>query len=187
MMILVQALVTALMAGVVSGVVLFGLNERRERQRLLMEKAEAAVDAYATWTETLQKFVVSHIGMFGADRPSGREKITALWGEATVQFARAHTLIGIYLPERLDALDRVSEANSQFMAHRAAMIEASFEAGPIPEEIKTLIGDAHRDVVAASREGRLSLIIAAGNHARGPFLVRGPTIRLPRFRRQRRD
>ena len=63
-MMIVQALVTALLAGLFSGVVLFALNERRDRAKLMLEKTEAAIEAYAKWTETLGRWPMTHYDMF---------------------------------------------------------------------------------------------------------------------------
>lgn len=170
-MMIVQALVTALLAGLFSGVVLFALNERRERTKLMLEKTEAAIEAYSRWTETLSRWPIAHYDMFIGDRDAGRDAAQQIWREARDHYFRAQALIGIYLPERSGAIGTVSEVTVRFMpAHREAA-SASVQNANLPASFNEAINNFTADFVEASGNGLNELLATARQHAGQQFIV----------------
>lgn len=183
-MIIVQALVTALLAGLFSGIVLFALNERRDRTKTILEKTEAAIEAYSKWTETLSRWPMAHYDMFFADRAAGREAAQAIWREARDHYYRAQALIGIYLPERSGALASVSKVTVNFMQAHKEAATASAGNSPMPESLSGAITTFNTEFVEASGDGLNELLFAARQTARQQFIVRWPTVRLGARRRR---
>ena len=179
-MIIVQALVTALLSGLFSGAIIFALNERRERQRLMLEKAELAIESYAAWTVEVPKWCLSHLEMFGGDRQAGRAKCIASYDAMRDAFSKARTLVWIYLPERKDALQRIHEAIDPLTKTRLAILKASQDGEPLPQDHLDLITKAGKDATLAGERGLRELIDDAHAHAKSPFLVRIPAVNLPR-------
>lgn len=174
---IVQALVTALLAGLFSGVILFALNERRERNKLLLEKAELAIEAYAKWTETLGRWPMTHYDMFFSDRSAGREAAQALWQEARDHYFRAQTLIGIYIPERSGVIANVAQATVNFMPMHKQASSASIANESAPASLSEAVDTFTKEFVEASGNGMHELLIAARHHARQEFIVRWPKLR----------
>lgn len=176
-MMIVQALVTALLAGLFSGVVLFALNERRERTKLMLEKTEAAIEAYSRWTETLGRWPIAHYDMFSGDRAAGREAAQQIWRESRDHYFRAQALIGIYLPERSGVIGSVASVTARFMPAHKEAASASVNNAALPEAFSDAIKAFTADFVEASGDGLSELLVTARQHASEQFIVRLPSFR----------
>ena len=171
-----QALVTALLSGLFSGAIIFALNERREREKLLLEKAELAVEAYGDWVDTITHWPVMHFEFFGADRSSGRNAANAEWKRAHAQFRRARMLIGIYLPKHVSVLQDVHSSLENYGKQIPHWMSASLKGDPTPDGMHELIDETCMRIIAAGRDGTTKLITAVSDQANSPFLVRWPPL-----------
>lgn len=175
-MIIVQALVTALLSGLFSGAIVFALNERRDRQRLLLEKAELAVVAYSEWVEDIPNWIFTHHRMFGADREAGRQEALAGYKELTTKYHKASMLVAIYLPNEMDALLKTTASYHPFMESRRLALAASDQGGAAPEGFSDHMSSIADAVIIASYEGIRDLTLAARRQAHAPHIVRWPNI-----------
>jgi hypothetical protein len=180
-MVIVQALVTALLAGLFSGLVVFALNERRDREKLLLEKAEQAVEAYADWADTLSNWPLAHFDMFRGEREEGREKTSEVWELSRTQFRRARMLIGIYLPEKRHVLGDLYAACNDMITLRPELSKASIANEEMPDHAKEKLTEYGKNIVRVGQASVELLIGAAHSRAHSPFLIRKPTL----WRRQR--
>lgn len=173
---IVQALVTALLSGLFSGAIIFALNERREREKLLLEKAELAVEAYSEWAETFSNWPITHFSMFSGDREAARAKSTQMWNDTRNQFRRAKVLIGIYLPEKTAVLGRMYAACEGLLDLRKDVINASIAGETMPEGAAAKLTVFGTALVKVSSESIDELIEAAQQRAHTPHLIRWPTL-----------
>ena len=176
-MIIVQALVTALLSGLFSGAIVFALNERRDRQRLLLEKAELAVVAYSEWVEGIPNWIFAHHRIFGVDREAGRREALLGYTELTNKYHKASMLVAIYLPNEMDALIKTTASYHPFMETRSIAIDASSRGEAPPEGFSEQISSIAGAVITASYEGIRDLTLAAREQAHAPHIVRWPKLR----------
>lgn len=181
---IMQALVTALLSGLFSGAILFALNERRDRQKLLLEKAELAVEAYSDWADTLSNWPILQFDMFKDDRAEGRRKADEHWKEARKQFIRARLLIGIYLPEQRGRLAELVAATNDFITFRRDLALDSINGKPLPPGASETITNTSTNIVRVGQDCVEKLLAAAQSRAHSPHLIRAPAF--PRLSRATR-
>ncbi len=178
----VQALITALLSGLFSGAIIFALNERRERSKLYLDKAEAAIEAYADWVDELSHWPMVSIEMFIEDREVGRTKSYELWRSCRRKYRKAQALIGIYLPDQMQHVLSVSIVAQQFIASNKEAVNESVAGRAMPPGMSDAISVAMKDFVDAGAAGLNDMLAEARRTAKGPFLVRAP--RLPIWKRR---
>lgn len=115
-MVILQALVTALLSGVFSGVILFGLNERRDRADARLKKVEEAIEAHHVWYSAALTYVEA-FWAFGlvSKRDDAERELKIADANLQVAAAKAGMLRGIYLPEASEAALIIMRALNDFI------------------------------------------------------------------------
>lgn len=173
-MLIAQAVLTALLSGLFSGAVIFALNERRDRQKLLLDKAEAATEAYVEWIDEISNWPILHFRNFDADRDAGREEVNEHWKLAHRKYRKARLLIGAYLPSHLKVVDSVHVEVQAFARNLPRWANASVNGEPMPPDMAKAINESCERIVQQGTEGFSTLIAAVGSQANSPHLVRIP-------------
>jgi len=183
----VQIIATIVLSGVVSGALVFGLQERRERAALLMQKAESAVEAFVAWTDQMQKWPGAHFDLFLAGqsvRDSARTEIVTIWSEGEKLSARAQMLIHIYLPDYRQVIVVYLKSYAAWIAVAGQLQQASLNGEALPEWAAASITTVGRAMVEARAEATATLYDAARRLAHAPFIVGrsrwAPRLRFPR-------
>ncbi len=167
-----QALLTALLSGLFSGFVLFGLNERRDRSDFILKKTEEAIEAYNTLVAAAQEFVWVHWDFGTAGNYSvanlKRDSAKRDLGLAT---AKARTLISIYAPEHINLLNNVTGPMGRFARPAEAIIQASIRGELYDEERFAVLGKTAIELIDAANKAD-GLYGSARAIAHRPFILR---------------
>lgn len=179
-MVLIQALVTALLSGLFSGAILFGLNERRDRVILHLAKIELSIEAYANWVETLSDLPSAHFDLFISDRSeAAKADISQLKLKAREEGRKARLLLEIYLPDEVNCYYKVMSAYKDVVNLSADLQIAAINGGPLPEGAPEKISAAAIAVSNAGAKGRDRLYGAARRYSQAPFIIRKPQWKMP--------
>lgn len=121
-----QALMTALLSGLFSGFVLFGLNERRDRSDFLLRKIEETIEAYNAFLLTAQEFV----WVYWDFAPKGSYEAASIKRDTLKKdldkaTSKARTLMKIYTPDQMHLFNRVAKILGVFAEPSAKIIHAS--------------------------------------------------------------
>ncbi|WP_218016224.1 hypothetical protein [Sphingomonas asaccharolytica] len=163
---------TVLLSGLVSGILLFALQERRERNALLLSKAEAAVEAYVAWADSVLAWPQAHFDIFTPyldQRAPARDNLKRVWTEANRTGARAQMLIHIYLPEQTGAISSLILAYQAWLATSTELQNQSLRGAPPPDNLGDIIGAAGTAIIAGIKTAQL--YGAARSLVHSPFLV----------------
>jgi len=161
-----------LLSGLVSGILLFALQERRERNALLLSKAEAAVEAYVAWADSVLAWPQAHFDLFTPyldQRGPARDNLRRIWTEASRNGARAQMLIHIYLPEQISAIAALILAYQSWFATSSELQTQSIRGDAPPDNLGDLIGAAGSAIIAGTKTPQL--YGAARGLVHSPFLV----------------
>jgi hypothetical protein len=98
-MLILQALFTALLSGLFSGLILFGLNEKRDRAEARLKKVEDAIEAHHAWYDAAMQYIDSHWAFGFHDNHDEAERLrTEADRRLVAAAAKANMLRGIYMP-----------------------------------------------------------------------------------------
>lgn len=171
-MVLLQALLTALLSGLFSGAVLFGLNEKRDRAEGRLRKIEEAIEAHNSWYMAFQEYLESYWG-FGTlgnhDAAEQARKMASAKLDAAA--AKAAMLRGIYLPEAIPAALKIMQSYRDFVDHGRDIRRASLKSVQFDPALFDSIGVAQLGA-AQSIPLTAPMFDAATTLANRPLLLR---------------
>lgn len=173
-----QALLTALLSGVFSGGILFGLTERKERRQELLQKAEAALEAYMRWSEALSRYPNMHYDLFGEPdkRGEARAKLEEAWTSIEDLGITARLLILVYLPNQYCAYTDVINSFRGFFHISADIKKASILKQPLSAEGDEQIRAINVAVAHSRFSGTDLLVEQVRRTAQAPHIVRWPPL-----------
>lgn len=171
-MALAQALLTALLSGLFSGFVLFGLNERRDRSDFILRKTEEAIEAYNTLLATGQDFVWAHWD-FGTEGnyPAASAKRDIAKRDFDLAIAKARTLIKIYAPDHINLVSTVTDTMGKFAPSANEIIQASIRGELYDEKRFSILGKTALELVDAGKKAD-GIYMSARGIAHRPFVLR---------------
>ena len=98
-MFVLQALLTALLSGLFSGVVLFGLGERRDRMEAKLKRCEDLYIAVLEWFEKSDKYYAAAWDLaFNVDSREFGAKQDVVWNEMLLCNSRVNMLTSMFFP-----------------------------------------------------------------------------------------
>lgn len=175
MFILVQALVTAILSGLFSGAVIFALNERRDRDSMLLRKTEEAIEAFIEWSTCLEVYPSAHMSLFiSGNFKACNDRLDMLWEKSYAASNKARMLIAIYLPDQLHVMTEFAQSYQDFMVQSGTAKSLAVAGKPAPADFLQLVNEAGEAIVKAGSRGAAQLAAAGRARAHGPYLVRWP-------------
>jgi hypothetical protein len=182
---ILQTLIAALLSGMISAMLIFALNERRDRTAFLLQKAETAAAAYTEWYESIPKLLSDHYELFfplPEDRKRANDNIAIQYREIGAKSAKSQMLIHIYLPAELSAVSELLKAYSEILQYSNILRTAYLNNKPAPADMHEKIGELGISLVKAGSTGQALLYNAANKMAYKPHLIRLPNMH---YRRQK--
>lgn len=175
-MLFVQALLTALLSGVFSGAIIFAFNERKERRDKLLDKAEAAVEAYLEWGRAVSEFPYQHFKLF--ESADGRRDVAvdlnAEWDRILALQHKAMMLVSVYLNGKVAVITEVSQTFRPFIDMREEMMMLALNGGYITPPMGDMITRSSARIRAITNKGAQTLLVDLRKLAHAPYLVRLP-------------
>jgi len=167
-----QALLTALLSGLFSGFVLFGLNERRDRSDFILRKTEEAIEAYNNLLAAAQEFVWSYwdfgtVGNF--DAASAKRDLASRNYDLAV--AKARTLVAIYAPEHIQLVSEVINIMGRLALPAADIVQASIRRDGYDEQRFAILAKTGIELIDVGKKTE-GLYAAARAIAHRPFILR---------------
>jgi hypothetical protein len=174
-----QALLTALLSGLFSGFVLFGLNERRDRSDFILRKTEEAIEAYNALLASAQEFIWIHWDYGTAGNYAAASlKRDAAKRDLDLSIAKSRTLIAIYAPAHIQLVKNVTTVLGKFAPSAAEIIQGSIRGELYEEQRFAVIGKTALELVDAGDKAS-GIYRAARAIAHRPFILRRYNPRLP--------
>ena len=171
-MLIIQALFTALLSGLFSSLILFGLNERRDRSEARLKKIEEAIEAHHAWYEAAQDYLDVHWDYGTTGNHAEAEKSRkAADVRLTATSAKAGMLRGIYLPGQQSAAVTIFKSLQGFSKASSAIRKASINKYPYQTELYDPISDARMSMLKSVPQAQEMYDVARGIVNR-PLLLR---------------
>ena len=167
-----QALMTALLSGLFSGFVLFGLNERRDRSDFLLRKIEDTIEAYNDFLLATQEYIwVYWDYALKGSYDAASIKRDAAKRSLDKANSKARTLMKIYTPKQMHLYNRVTKTLGEFAEPSAKIIQASLKDEGYDQARYEIIPKASFAIVAAGKAAD-GMYDEARAIAHRPFVLR---------------
>lgn len=169
-----QALLTALLSGVFSTALTFGLNERRDRRQAMLAKVEDAATAYLDYYHSVATWISTHLEVMRNPEigHTAAVKLEEMWIKLLADQKRANLLIRAYAPTHSEIIIDLTESYTPFIDHSVNIIYTKRVGERVTSEQYDQVSNASAAVAHAGRVGTEAIIGEIRAVANAPHLVR---------------